>query len=101
MDSPSLIAHFTAVADASPVPVILYNVPANTGVDLPAAAVRALAPHPNIIGMKESGGDVAKIGQMIHEAEGQDFQVNAMNALFFCAPRQKKILYTLITRFPK
>ncbi len=80
MDSPSLIAHFTAVADASPVPVILYNVPVNTGVDLPAAAVRALAPHPNIIGMKESGGDVAKIGQMIHEAEGQDFQVNAINA---------------------
>ena len=47
------------VADASKVPVILYNVPANTGVDLAADVVIKLSQHPNIIGMKESGGDVS------------------------------------------
>lgn len=46
------------VADSSPVPVILYNVPANTGLDLPLDAVVHLSQHPNILGCKESGGDV-------------------------------------------
>ena len=63
------------MADASPIPILLYNVTANTGVDLPTAAVAALAPHPNIIGMKESNGDVAKIARMVHETKGNDFQV--------------------------
>src|SRR5262249_44139529 len=52
--------HFTAVADESPVPVLLYNFTALTGVNLLPAAVARLAPHPNIIGMKESGGDIAQ-----------------------------------------
>lgn len=47
------------VADNSPVPVILYSVPGNTAYDLAPEAVFRLAPHPNIIGMKESGGDVS------------------------------------------
>ena len=46
------------VADASPVPVILYSVPANTGVDLAPEVIVKLSTHPNIIGLKESGGDV-------------------------------------------
>ena len=55
----ALVGHFTAVADTSPVPVVLYSMPANTGVDLSVAAVARLAPHPNIIGVKDSGGDVS------------------------------------------
>ncbi len=46
------------VADSSPVPVVLYSVPANTGLDLPLDAVIQLSQHPNIVGIKESGGDV-------------------------------------------
>lgn len=46
------------VADSSPVPVVLYNVPANTGLELPLDAVVPLAQHPNITGLKDSGGDV-------------------------------------------
>lgn len=49
------------MADASPIPVILYSVPANTAIDLDTECVRKLAAHPNIIGMKDSGGDVAKV----------------------------------------
>ena len=46
------------VADASPAPVILYSVPANTGIDLAPDVIIKLAQHPNIIGLKDSGGDV-------------------------------------------
>ena len=62
MTGPVLEAHYTAVADASPIPVVLYSVPANTTVDLPVETVVRLAKHPNIIGMKESGGDIRKHG---------------------------------------
>lgn len=80
----ALVAHYQQVADASPVPVILYSVPANTGVDLPAAAVAKLAAHPNIIGLKDSGGDITKIGQMVHETP-PEFQILAGSAGFFLA----------------
>ena len=48
------------VADASPIPVILYSVPANTGLELPTDAVISLAQHPNIVGIKDSGGNVSE-----------------------------------------
>lgn len=54
-------AHYTRVADASPIPVLLYNYTALTGVTLPPEAVATLARHPNIIGMKESGTDATLI----------------------------------------
>ena len=47
------------IANVSPVPVILYNVPANTGVEFPADSVAELSKHPNIIGLKDSGGNVS------------------------------------------
>ncbi len=53
-----IIAHYTAVADAAPVPVILYNVPGRTGSNVSAATTLALAAHPNIIGMKEASGNL-------------------------------------------
>ena len=77
----ALVAHFTAVADASPIPVILYSVPANTGVDLPAEAVVALSHHANIIGLKDSGGDITKFGRMALECR-PGFQLLAGSAGF-------------------
>src|SRR2546425_7503776 len=50
--------HYTAVAEASPVPVIIYNVPVFTGVPLQSRLVIELAKHPNICGLKDSSGDV-------------------------------------------
>ena len=52
-----LVTHFTAVADASTVPVILYNVPGRTGCNLLPATVAQLAEHPNIVGLKEASGN--------------------------------------------
>ena len=52
------VRHYTEVADASPVPVLPYNVPSLTGVKLAAEAVARLASHPNIPGVKDSSGDL-------------------------------------------
>ena len=57
--------HFCAVADASRAPVILYNIPGRTGVNMPPALVRRLAAHPNIVGIKESSGDLHQIFEVI------------------------------------
>jgi 4-hydroxy-2-oxoglutarate aldolase len=61
MTAEAFVTHYEAVADASPVPVLLYNFPAVTGVDLPPVAIERLARHQNIAGVKESGGDVDRI----------------------------------------
>jgi 4-hydroxy-2-oxoglutarate aldolase len=65
MTNDAFVRHYTAVADASPVPVLLYNFTALTGVNLSPVAVSRLASHPNIAGMKESGGDVAQIADLV------------------------------------
>ncbi len=57
--------HYTAVADASPVPVILYNVPARTQSNISAETTLRLAAHPNIIGTKESSGDLVQCMQIV------------------------------------
>ncbi len=58
MTADALVRHFTAVADASPVPVMLYNMPAYTSLVIPPAVVEKLSPHPNVIGLKDSSGDI-------------------------------------------
>lgn len=59
-----LVSHYTAVADASPVPVLLYNFPASTGVNLSPETVGRLAAHPNIVGMKETSTDGAQFADL-------------------------------------
>uniref|UniRef100_A0A8D0WE31 4-hydroxy-2-oxoglutarate aldolase, mitochondrial n=1 Tax=Sus scrofa TaxID=9823 RepID=A0A8D0WE31_PIG len=85
MSSAALIHHYTKVADLSPIPVVLYSVPANTGLDLPVDAVVTLSQHPNIVGIKDSGGDVTRIGLIVHKTRRQDFQVLAGSAGFLLA----------------
>ncbi|MCC5891564.1 4-hydroxy-tetrahydrodipicolinate synthase [Exiguobacterium sp.] len=66
-----LIAHFTAIADASPIPLMLYNVPSRTGVALEPATVGELADHPRIAALKEASGDISVMAQMMaHLPEG-------------------------------
>ncbi len=60
-----LIAHYRRVADESPIPVMLYSIPQFTGIVLTAAEVAALSEHPNIIGVKDSSGNVQGVGEII------------------------------------
>jgi dihydrodipicolinate synthase/N-acetylneuraminate lyase len=61
----NMLAFYRTVADRSPLPVIVYNFPQATGYDIPAEVVIELAGHPNLIGIKESSGDVEKVRQMV------------------------------------
>ena len=82
MTHDAFVAHFTAVADASSVPVLLYNYPAATGVNVGPDTVAALAEHPNIAGMKETGVDSAQFAAFV-DAVPQDFAVMAGSAPVF------------------
>jgi len=68
------MVYFRAVADQSKIPVLIYNFPQATGLDILADAVIELSHHPNIIGIKESSGSLEKVMQMIREAK-KGFQV--------------------------
>lgn len=85
MDSRALVHHFTQVADQSPVPVVLYSVPANTGLELPLEAVVTLSQHPNILGLKDSGGDITRMALIVHRTSSQQFQLLAGSAGFLMA----------------
>jgi 4-hydroxy-2-oxoglutarate aldolase len=72
----ALAAHYGAVAEASPIPILIYNIPVYSGFDLPAEWVPALAAHPNVVGIKDSSGDLERI-RRIRAAMGPDFVVLA------------------------
>ncbi len=74
MHAETMVQHFTAVADNVPIPVILYNVPRYTGVNLEAEVIGRLSLHPNIIGIKDSTGNVGQLGQFVNHAAA-DFTV--------------------------
>jgi 4-hydroxy-2-oxoglutarate aldolase len=66
MKPEAMLAFYRTVADRSPLPVLLYTVPPFTAYDLPLEVITALAEHPNIIGIKESSGNVEKVAAMVN-----------------------------------
>jgi 4-hydroxy-2-oxoglutarate aldolase len=105
------LTHFKAVADASPIPIFLYSVPQFTGVALEPNEVAALSDHPNIIGIKDSSGNVQRLAEMISSTPPQ-FQIlvgaaatvypsltigarGAILALADCLPEKCTALYKL------
>jgi len=74
MTTSALIKYFTAVADASDIPVLLYNVSKYTHVNMSAEAITELSRHPNIVGMKDSNGDVPQLATFLRVAD-PSFQV--------------------------
>jgi len=80
----SQLTYFRAVADSARIPVIIYNFPQNTGIDLPVEVVVQLSAHPNIIGIKESSGSVEKVGRMVYETPSH-FQILTGSATTFYA----------------
>ena len=76
-----LYAHFQEVADQSPVPVLLYNMPANTGINLSSTLVSRLSDHQNIVGIKDSSGNIVQISEIVRSSAA-DFGVLAGSAGF-------------------
>ena len=72
------------VADASPVPIILYSVPANTGLELPAEVIVHLSKHHNIIGLKDSGGDVRLLYLSPHLLLSDSINFTTIGINFHC-----------------
>lgn len=84
-NGPAQALYYRAVADQSKIPLIIYNWPQITGVDIPASTVIELAQHPNIIAVKESSGNIEKTMQMIREApEGFQVLVGSAPTLWAC-----------------
>lgn len=81
MDSAGLSHYFQSAADASPIPVSMYNMPLNTNVDMAPDLIIKLSQHPNIVGLKDSSGNLAKMGEVIRSAR-PGFQVLAGSAGF-------------------
>jgi 4-hydroxy-2-oxoglutarate aldolase len=73
--------HYFSVAEASSIPVIIYNMPSNTGIDMDAGTILSLAEHPNIIGLKDSSGNMGKLAEILHHCK-KGFQVLAGSAGF-------------------
>jgi len=101
--------HFEAVADASPIPILIYSVPAFTGITFPTGLVPAIGAHARIVGMKESSGDLELLSELVASAP-DDFSVisgsapalypsltrgatGAIVALACCAPCEVVALY--------
>ena len=84
MRAREIIAHYTAVADASPIPVLIYNVPQFTGVTVEPEVVARLAEHGNIVGMKDSAGNVTTLTEVLRVAP-EGFAVFVGSAAVFYA----------------
>jgi dihydrodipicolinate synthase/N-acetylneuraminate lyase len=85
MTGDAFLRHYMAVADASTVPVLLYNFPAVTGVNLLPSTVGRLAEHPNIVGMKESGSDIGHIADLVSNTPTEFSILAGSGSLFFSA----------------
>lgn len=81
MTEPVLKKFYLEVAEASTAPVILYNMPRNTGINLSPKLVAELAKHPNIIGVKDSGGNIVQIAEIVNSTPS-DFSVFAGSASY-------------------
>ncbi len=84
MTGDSLVRHYEAVADASPIPILIYNVPKFTGVNMDAASIARASQHPNIIGEKDTSGNITQLAETVRLAH-PGFQVLAGSAGFVLA----------------
>jgi 4-hydroxy-2-oxoglutarate aldolase len=79
MTNEVLYEHFVDIAENTPVPVFLYNMPANTGISLPPTLIAKLSKHPNIVGIKDTSGSIVQLSELVRDTDPQ-FAVFAGNA---------------------
>ena len=83
MTTDVFVQHYVAVAEESPVPVLLYNVTMFTSVTLPPDAVGLLAEHPNVVGIKDSGTDIALLADYVSKTSPHFFVLSGSGATYF------------------
>jgi 4-hydroxy-2-oxoglutarate aldolase len=79
MNEEVLYSHYIEVADNSPVPVLIYNMPKNTGINLSVGLVGRLSQHPNIVGIKDTAGNIVQLAELVRDTT-EGFSVFAGNA---------------------
>ena len=89
MQPANILAFYRTVADRSPLPVIIYNFPQATGYDIPAELVIELAEHQNLIGIKESSGDVEKVRKMVEGTRHIQRSVTVTETFEAVTPRMR------------
>ena len=80
----TLLRHYTEVADASPVPLFIYNMPGNTGININSSVIATLAKHPNIVGIKDTSGNIVQIAETARDTD-DNFAIFAGNAGYLLA----------------
>lgn len=75
MTTDALYDYYTTVADNTNIPILVYNVTKFTGVNIKADLIKKLSSHPNIVGMKDSNGDMPQLTSFLNASKGQDFKV--------------------------
>lgn len=79
MNEEILYRHFVDVADESPIPMMVYNMPGNTGINLSSKLIARLSKHPNIVGIKDTAGNIVQLSETVRDTD-EDFSVFAGNA---------------------
>ena len=75
LDEEHLVAHYRRIADHSPIPVLVYLIPQFSGVYLRPETVAELAEHPNIVGLKDSSGDMAQLKDLFRDVKAEEFSI--------------------------
>lgn len=96
-----LVAHFNAIADATDLPIILYNVPSRTGVNIALDTYKELAKHPNIIAVKEASGDLSKIAEIAANCDLDIYSGNDDQILPILSLGGKGVISVLSNVVPK
>lgn len=76
-----LYQHYIDIAEESPIPVMIYNMPGNTGINLSAGLIGKLAKHKNIVGVKDTAGNITQMAEIVRDTQ-EDFAVFAGNASY-------------------
>lgn len=84
MNEAALEKFYTTLADVSPIPVMIYNMPGNAGVNVPSSLTVKLSAHPNITGIKDSGGNIVQISEVLAKAT-KEFSVFAGSGSYLLA----------------
>jgi 4-hydroxy-2-oxoglutarate aldolase len=79
MTAEALKKHYFAIADRSPIPALIYNVPANTSFNIAPSIVAEIAQHPNVVGIKDSAGDIGQLAEYVRVTKGTGFDVISGN----------------------